>query len=137
MRLSLLDKSNYLRGLLILIKADKKVTVEEERMMMRICKVLGFEETFCRDAIKNLLENEYIADDAPVFSDEEFARSFIVDGLRLSAADGDMCDFEISYLEKTAFANEIDMQWYNEIKEMQMEALNQEDKLNLVVADYL
>ncbi len=42
MEMTYLDRSNYFRGLLLLVKKNNKVNKDEVNMIMRIGKRLGF-----------------------------------------------------------------------------------------------
>ena len=44
MELTVPDKSNYLRGLLILIGKDKNIAIKEKELFLRLSKTLGFSE---------------------------------------------------------------------------------------------
>jgi len=115
--LTLLDKSNYLRGLLIVIKKDNRVAPQEKEMINGFCKQLGFDVTFCRNAVESLLENEYISDDPPKFSDPEIARYFIEDGFRVAASDNDIDPREILFLQNVALNNSLEKDWFENVTE--------------------
>jgi hypothetical protein len=111
MNVSLADHGHYYRGLLILIRKDRTISDEERLMMMHIGKALGFEESFCAQAISDILENEYITDDPPLFADQDIARCFIRDGIRLAEADRHIDDSELAWLKTVAAANGLDDTW--------------------------
>lgn len=71
---SILDKSNYLRGLLILIKKDKNVWDHEMELFFEEGNSLGFEKDFCKDSLNNLLININIDPKPPVFFDKKIAK---------------------------------------------------------------
>lgn len=114
MKLNLLDRSNYLKGLLVLIGKDKKISEDENNFIMNVGKILGFDKEFCQEAIDTLLENEYISQDPPVFSNSEFAMSFIVDGISVSLTDNDLDSLEVSYLQTLAEQNKVDKSWFSQ-----------------------
>ena len=114
MKISLADHGLYYRGLLILIRKDRRVDEAERRMMMRIGKALGFEETFCAQAIHEILDNEYIHDEPPLFTDPEIARCFIRDGIRVATADRAIDDSELALLKAVACLHGLDDAWLNE-----------------------
>ena len=68
MNISVVDASNYFKGLLLLIRKDRKVTESEVEFMRHIGKALGFERQFCENAIQGILENEHIRDQPPRFA---------------------------------------------------------------------
>lgn len=114
MKLNIKDKSNYLKGLLVLIGKDKKISTNESDFIMNVGKTLGFDQEFCEEAISTLLENEYISQDPPKFSDENFAKSFIEDGISVSITDDELSNMEIDYLKSIATKNSVDERWFDE-----------------------
>ena len=90
MEISVIDASNYFKGLLLLIRKDHKVTGAENALMARIGKRLGFEKEFCESAVQEILKNRYIEDSPPEFSSRELAMMFVRDGLALAFADSVM-----------------------------------------------
>ena len=111
MEITLLDRSNYLRGLLILMGKDRKISEEEKKMFRLLSKELGFSKQFCEDAMDELLENEYIIGDPPKFSNIEIAKLFILDGIKLAFADKELHLYELNWLKSVAEANQIDNNW--------------------------
>jgi hypothetical protein len=111
MELTLLDKSNYLRGLLILIGKDKNIALKEKELFLRLSKTLGFSEEFCTNAVNELLINNYIIEDPPKFSDIEIAKAFIKDGIQLAFADGSLHLYEMNWLNFVGDKNNVDPDW--------------------------
>jgi len=87
-RISLIDRSLYYKGLILLIRKDHEIHDQEKKMMMTIGEMLGFETKFCAGTIEEILDNQHIIDEPPIFSETNIALCFIRDGLRLSASDG-------------------------------------------------
>jgi len=112
MDIPVIDASNYFRGLLLLIRRDRKVTQSEVDLMMRIGKALGFEEEFCRQSIEGILENEHVREHPPKFSDKNLAMKFVRDGLILSCSDNEMHPLEEEWLKFVAELNGLDPQWF-------------------------
>lgn len=112
------DKSNYFKGLLILIGKDKKISDLEKVNLTRLSKILGFNKEFCENAISELLENEYIIETPPQFSDKEIAKAFIIDGIKIAFADKELHIFELNWLKSVAEKNSLEKDWcierYNE-----------------------
>jgi hypothetical protein len=108
MTYDILDKSNYLKGLLLLCRKDNLVAKEEKDILISIGKELGFEKRFCENAVKEIMENEYIIDLPPKFSNKELAEKFLEDGVRLAMADKCLHLFELQWLAQTAEINEIE-----------------------------
>jgi len=113
MKISVIDASNYFKGLLILIGKDRKIADPEIALMQRIGKSFGFEKVFCDNAIRDILENKFILDVPPEFSEKELAKKFIRDGLMLAASDNEMHPSEIEWLLSIAEKNGIDAEWFD------------------------
>ena len=108
-----IDRSNYLKGLLITAKVDKQLTDPEKKIIKQFSDKLGFSSDFYEEIISSLLANEYIKEEPIVFSNTEIARSFIEDGLNLALADDKLDAKELKWLTATAKANSIDESWVN------------------------
>lgn len=81
---------------------------------MRIGKALDFNEEFCEKAIQEILDNEYIADEPPVFELRKLAELFIRDGLTLGLCDHDDLEArEEQWLRRTAKVNGLDTAWFD------------------------
>lgn len=113
MEIPQIDRSNYLKGLLITAKVDKQLTDPEKKIIKQFSDKLGFSSDFCEEIINSLLANEYIKEEPIVFSNTKIARSFIEDGLNLALADDRVDDLELKWLISTAKANSIDERWVN------------------------
>lgn len=105
------DKSNYFKGLLILIGKDKKISDSEKANFRKLSKILGFNKEFCDNAIAELLDNEYIIETPPSFSSTEIAKAFIVDGMKIAFADKELHIFELNWLKSVAEKNSLDKEW--------------------------
>ena len=114
------DRSNYLKGLLIVAKKDNELAEPEKKIIREVAKRLGFSSTFYEYTIQNLLSNDYI-DETPIkFSDKMIAKSFIIDGLRLAKCDDKLDDSEIDWLRQTCILNGIDEKWFDQkLREVQ------------------
>lgn len=111
MKISLIDRSLYFKGLLLLIRKDQKIDSNEKNLMMRIGKILGFEKSFCENAVNEILENPYIVDEPPKFSKPSVAKCFIKDGLRLSIIDEQIHETELAWLRAVASKNGVENGW--------------------------
>jgi hypothetical protein len=112
MEISVIDRSNYFRGLLLLISIDHIISEPEIILMKRIGKTLGFEKDFCNDAINEILKNKFILKEPPKFSTNEIAKKFIKDGLFLANSDNENHPDEEIWLESIAEKNGIDTDWF-------------------------
>ena len=111
MNMEVIDRSNYLKALLILIGKDKKITEHEKEMMLKFGDILGFDKKFCVNAINDLFENEYIVEEPPKFSNSSIAKMFIKDGIKLAFADHEMHLYELNWLKAVAERNGLDSKW--------------------------
>lgn len=114
MQITLRDKSNYLKGLLVIAKKDNKLTEPEKKIIRDIAKKLGFASDFYEETLKSLIANKYILEDPIKFSNRKIAESFLCDGLNLAFSDGIVPDSEIEWLRKIAEKNSIEEEWFSE-----------------------
>lgn len=119
MRISLIDRSLYYKSLMLLIRKDHEIHDEEKKMMMHIGEMLGFDLKFCANTIAAIMENCNIIDSPPHFSETKIALHFIRDGLRLSAADGQIHDTELAWLQSVAESNGLSNIWAGEVEKFQ------------------
>lgn len=125
MNFTQLDKSNYLKGLLIVARKDNQLAEQEKNILLSISEKLGFAKDFYEEAIKNLLVNEHISEEPIKFSNIKIASSFISDGLHLAYSDSKIHQAEIEWLKKTAEANQLDNNWFHsELNKMGTEIEN-------------
>ena len=107
MELTYKDRSEFLRGFLILIKKDNKVTESEKNMALVVGNYFGFSQDFCENAIKVLLENEYISEKPPIFSNKCIAKFFIVESYKIFNQIHTLDQNEEEWLISTAALNQI------------------------------
>jgi len=106
-----LDRSNYLKGLLITARKDNQLAESEIVIIKKLAAKLGFSSDFFEETISHLLENKYITEEPIKFSSQDIAQSFIEDGLKLALSDGAINDDEINWLNETAKENSISQEW--------------------------
>ena len=111
MTLTLLDRSNYLKGLLILMGRDRIIHPREREHILRACRILDFETRFCTAAIDDLLRNRHITHDPVIFSERHIAECFLRDGIRLSLIDNEIHPHEFAWLKGVALANGLSEEW--------------------------
>jgi hypothetical protein len=115
-----LDRSSYLKGLLITARKDNQLTESEISIIKKFATRLGFSSDFFEETISHLLENKYITEEPVKFSEKNIAKSFIEDGLTLAISDNVIGDDELSWLKATAKVNGIDEDWVSKkMKEIQ------------------
>ncbi|MCE1189556.1 MAG: hypothetical protein LWX56_10475 [Ignavibacteria bacterium] len=112
---TILDNSNYLKGLLILARQDKKLASQEKDFIRGIAQRFGFSKDFYEDTLKYLMSNKYIVDEPIHFSEKSIAESFLNDGLELAMSDDDLDTKELAWLKKTAEANQINSEAFENI----------------------
>lgn len=135
MKISIIDGSNYFKGLLLLIRKDHQVTDPEVKLIKHIGKSFGFDQEFCDGAIRDILKNECINETPPVFSSKEIAAKFIKDGLAIAYSDHDQIDkFEEDWLKLIAEKNDIEPKWF---KQEQQDAIKRNIPLGKMEADDL
>jgi hypothetical protein len=108
MKISVIEKSLYFKGLLLLIRKDREIQEEEKQLMMRIGPIMGFEKKFCENAIDEIIHNKNIDDSPPLFSNSTIAEYFIHDAIIISLADKEIHETEIAWLTDIARANGIE-----------------------------
>ncbi len=112
MRMSLMDRSLYYKGLMLLIRKDREIHDEEKRIMMAIGRTLSFDADFCENTIQEILTNKHVSDIPPHFSKPAIARCFIKDGLRVCLVDNETHEAELAWLKAVAEENRLDYNWY-------------------------
>jgi hypothetical protein len=120
MSIPLIERGNYYRGLLVLIRRDRVISVQEREMMIRLGGALDFDKRFCESAMDDLLKNSHIKDAPMKFSSRETAESFMHDAILLALVDGGLHPKELSWLKAVADANALKDEWlYSEILSLQ------------------
>jgi hypothetical protein len=111
MNLSLLNKSNYYKGLLVLLRRDRFVDAREKDLLLQMGEILDFDRRFCETTIADLLSNSHITREPVLFSDEQLMECFFRDALRLAFIDGYLHPMELCWLRTVAHANNQSDQW--------------------------
>lgn len=111
---SSLDRSYYFKGMLLLVRKDEKISVEERKMLMKIGKILRFNQRFCEQTINDLLQNEHITDLPLQFSTKEWAEIFLKDGIKIAYSDHQLHVEEYNWLQQIARINKISDQWLSD-----------------------
>jgi hypothetical protein len=114
MRIKISEGSNYLRGLLVLSRKDRKITVPEIRLIKHVGGALGYCPKFCADAIREILDNKYIRDAPPGFSSQLLAEKFVKDGLVLASSDNQVHPLEAAWLKSVVEKNRLCLAWYRQ-----------------------
>jgi hypothetical protein len=106
-----LDRSNYIKGLLLLIRKDKKITDEERDFLYNAAVTLSFNKKFIERAIDELFENEYLGDEPPVFSQKHYSEAFLKDAIKLAFVDNELSSEEFDWLQSIAVSNDLSNEW--------------------------
>jgi DnaJ-domain-containing protein 1 len=110
-----LDRSNYLKGLVILARQDKRLVDNERDVIRDVAQRFGFSRDFYEDVLRNLMANKYIKDDPFRFSSREIAESFLTDGFKLALSDNSFDNTELVWLKSVAAMNEIPEDKFREL----------------------
>ncbi len=135
MGISLLDRSTYYKGLLVLMGKDRIVDPREREMLLQIGKILDFDKRFCEAAIDDLLQNAYLTGNPVIFSNRQIAECFLSDAVRLALVDEEMHKLEWSWLTDVARGNGITDEWLE--REVQRRRENKEPLARFAIQKYL
>jgi hypothetical protein len=120
MKIPLPERGNYYRGLLVLIRKDRSISVRERELVIRFGEVLDFDKRFCESAVNDLLDNKHIRNEPVTFSNMAIAECFVRDALLLASIDGEFHPKEMDWLKAVAQANGLEHEWLsNEIRRLQ------------------
>ena len=106
-----LDRSNYVKGLLLLIGKDKKISDKERVFLHKTGKTLSFNKQFIESAMNELLENKYLGNEPPVFSQKQYAEAFLRDAIKLVFVDNELSKEEFDWLQSIAVSNGLTDDW--------------------------
>lgn len=107
MKLSYIDTSNYLRGLLVLIRKDKIVHKNEKQLMLEIGEKLGFKSEIYIKTVDEFLAKKNIDDTPPKFSSMKVSLRFIEEAISMAFIDNYFHLQEFSWLNDVAKVNKI------------------------------
>jgi hypothetical protein len=112
MNIDQIDRSNYFKGLLILIGTTRKITETEKIAIRDVAGILGFGHNFVDTAMDELFGNQYIIAQPPRFSNHLLAEIFIRDGMRVAFANKVLHLYELQWLARFAINNNFSKQWF-------------------------
>ena len=115
MKLSQKAKSQYYKGLLVLLRRDRVIDDREKDLMLRIGEILGFERRFCEATINDLLSNANITRDPIRFPDETIRECFFRDAVRLALIDDNFHPSELRWLRSVARFNGLTDAWLDDV----------------------
>jgi hypothetical protein len=111
MTISQVERSNYYRGLLILVRRDRIIDVRERELMLQIGEILDFDKKFCESALNDLLKNPHLKSEPVVFSEVLVAECFLHDAIQMALVDQELHPREIAWLRSVAQANGLPDEW--------------------------
>ncbi len=79
--------------------------------MHNIGKTLSFDRKFIENAMNELLENKYLGNEPPVFSQKQYAEAFLRDAIKLACVDNDLASKEFDWLQSIAVSNGLSDEW--------------------------
>jgi len=108
MNISVLDRSNYLKGLFITAKLDKELSQKEKDILKTVSDKLGFATDFFNESVRSLLTNKYIKEEPITFTNKDVAVSFLNDAIKLACVNNLITNSEIKWLKEIADINNVD-----------------------------
>ena len=108
-----LDRSNYVKGLLLLMGKDKKISDDERDILHNVAETLSFDKKFIDGVINELFENKFLGDEPPLFSQKQYAEAFLRDAIQLALIDNDLSNAEFDWLQSIAASNDLSDAWLN------------------------
>ncbi len=112
---SIVDKSNYLRALLVLIWKDKNVWDHEMELFFEEGKSLGFNKSFCEESLNSLLLNINIDPKPPMFFDKIIAEKLLIKGIQIINDDIKINPQKLAFLEAIASMNGLLQVWQTDL----------------------
>lgn len=106
------DKSNYLKGLLIVAKMNNKIDEGEKNIITDVSSRFGFSQDFLNETMQNVLANDFLSSSPIQFSKPTVAKDFIGECLRLVISKEDPAPRELLWLSEVAKVNALDNEWF-------------------------
>lgn len=115
MSITLVDKSNYLRGLLILAKKDNEISEFQRFIILSAGRDLGFSSSFCEEIVDTLLQNDCLCEDPIKFENYAVAQAFIADGIKITSCGKQIIEAELNWLKRAAEINSVNSRWFDSL----------------------
>lgn len=112
--LDLRERSEYFRGLLLIMAADGDLHEMEERLVREAVQPFGFSEEYIDESIHGILKNSHVSQEPPRFNSQTNAEIFLTHALDIAFADNELHENEEHWLKAAATANGIDLHWLRE-----------------------
>jgi len=136
MILSLMDRSFYFKGLLILSKIDKMVSYEEKEILKIVGENLGFNREFCETTVNEVIQNQHIKNEPLKFSNPQVAGMFLRDAIKLAFSDFNLDAKEYDWLLECAKVNNIPESRVNEQITAVLKSKDEQNDEQLDVINY-
>jgi hypothetical protein len=137
MKISQEERSNYYRGLLIVMRRDRLIDTREREFMLKIGEMFDFDKKFCEAAMDDLLNNSHIERKPIAFRDALIAQSFLTDAIRLAFVDRELHPKEIAWLRLVAQANGIPNEWLEDIVQRFLEGMEEPDQSLMAIQRHM
>ncbi len=108
MEMNQIDKSNFFRGLLLLVSKDNKISQSEKEIILSIGKRFGYSTDYCLQSVNEILVNKYVSHKPPKFTEKATAEQFINLSIQIAVLDYNLHIEEIHWIIDTATVNHID-----------------------------
>lgn len=112
--LDLRERSEYFRGLLLVMAADGELHPRERKLIRESIAAFDFSPEYIDESMNSILQNNHVSLSPPVFSSVIHGKRFLSDALDIALADGILDENEEKWLRKSAEANQISMEWLEE-----------------------
>lgn len=112
--LDLRERSEYFRGLLLVMAADGELDIRERELIKKNVSAFDFSPEYIDESIDSILKNRHVSQVPPKFSRPEHSRRFLADALDIAFADGILDETEEKWLRATADLNQIPAEWLEE-----------------------
>lgn len=112
--LSLRERSEFFRGLLLVMAADGELHVAEQELIKHAISPFDFSAEFVEESIESVLKNRHISQVPPRFESQANARLFLSAALDVAFADGVLDETEEKWLRATADLNGLPAEWLEE-----------------------
>lgn len=112
--LSLRERSEFFRGLLLIMAADGELHTAEQELIRQVVAPLDFSPEFVTESIQTVLKNKHISQVPPRFATQANTQLFLRAALDIAFADGVLDESEEKWLRATAELNGIPAEWLEE-----------------------
>lgn len=112
--LSLRERSEFFRGLLLIMAADGELHGAERELIKHAISPFDFSGEFVEESIESILKNKHVSQVPPRFESQMHARLFLRAALDIAFADGVLDESEEKWLRATTELNGLPAEWLEE-----------------------